>query len=49
VDEDVAEDEEGEGSEEQVGRKKRKKRRQRDFALDEEDYELLEDNHVRVS
>ncbi|WIA22113.1 hypothetical protein OEZ85_004454 [Tetradesmus obliquus] len=47
VDEDVADEEGEEGSEEHVGRKKRKKRR-RDFALDEEDYELLEDNQVRV-
>lgn len=49
VDEEEAE---GEGEEDEEGgaevRKAKRKKRRRNFALDEEDYELLEDNQVRV-
>eukprot|EP00878_Enallax_costatus_P013021 GHUV01013605.1.p1 GENE.GHUV01013605.1~~GHUV01013605.1.p1 ORF type:complete len:485 (+),score=159.20 GHUV01013605.1:698-2152(+) len=39
---------EGEDSDQEVRKSSKKKRKKRNFALDEEDYELLEDNQVRV-
>jgi hypothetical protein len=47
-------DEEGAGEGEEGGdgaakRKKRKRRKERDYRLDDEDYDLLEDNQVMVS
>jgi len=49
VDEDEAEgDGEGDASDQEIPKAKKKKRRRQQFALDEEDYELLEDNQVRV-
>ena len=40
---------EGEASDQEAKKKaKKKKKRKRDYALDEEDYDLLEDNQVKV-
>lgn len=39
---------EGEDSDQEIRKSSKKKRKKRNFALDEEDYELLEDNQVTV-